>query len=177
MTLFIISFIIISMLAVAVSARTFLDTFKEGFKTIADIIYYIFGLQFLGIPSTARVAAFLRINLWFMIFAIVFELTNKMLQNKRVAAVIGISLAFLTTFSLTPTTILTIGGILGFFVAFILIAIPLIIIGFAIFGISGDTRFKVMLKIICLLIAIWLLSLAQPLFSGEVQVLYGPRVY
>ena len=170
-----LALILTILLATGVSAQGFFDSLKEGFRTIGEIITFIFGLEFLGVSDATKVSAFIRLCLWFFIFALFFEATNRFIftGNKRISAVIAIAIAFIATFALTPETVLTIGGVFGFITAFLLIAIPLLPVFFAIFGFAANTRLQIIFKIVCILVAIWVLSLARPIFTGEVRAFIG----
>lgn len=176
-------FLIITLLIILLAATAFAaepkplsQTIKDVFEAIMKIIYYIFSLEFLGFGEAQQVSAFIRLCLWLFTFVLFYELLKKsvMKSSPKPALIIAITLAFLATFSMTPETLLTIGGIFGFFIAFLLIIIPILIVASVTYILPSNNRYALFVKIICILVAIWMFSLAQPLFTGEIRAVIGP---
>ena len=168
--------IIIATAVFAAEQRPFSETLKDVFDAIMKIIYYIFSLEFLGFGAAEQVSAFIRLCLWLFTFVLFYELLKNsvMRRSPRPALIIALSMAFIATFSMTPATLLTIGGIFGFFIAFLLIIIPILLVALPVYLLPSNQRWALTIKIICILVAIWILSMAQPLFTGEVRAIVGP---
>ncbi len=149
---------------------TLTQIFQQAGQTLTQIIVYFFGLKFLGVSDPANISAFIRLNLWVMVFIVAFYLAMKMKLDKRQATVLALCIAFLATFTITPETVLTIGGIFGFMTALILMIPPILLIAFSIFGFEANTRTKIVFKIVMIAVSIWILVLAQPLFTGHIAV-------
>ena len=160
----------------AVEQKPLSETLKDVFDAIMKMIYYIFSLEFLGFGEPQQVAAFIRLCLWLFTFVLFYALLKGTLMSAhpKPALIIALSMAFLATFSMTPETLLTIGGIFGFFVAFMLIIVPILLVAAPVYLLPSNRRGALAIKIICILVAIWIFSMAQPLFTVEVRAIVGP---
>lgn len=172
--LFFLILLILTAAVFAAEPKPLSETLKNVFDAVMNIIYYIFSLEFLGFGAAEQVAAFIRLCLWLFTFVLFYELLKGINIKPRPSLVIAISMAFLATFTMTPETLLTLGGIFGFVTAFFLIIIPILLVAVPIYLLPSNNRYALFVKIICILVAIWIFSLAQPLFTGEVRVLVGP---
>jgi len=125
-------------------------------KTIQNIIA-IGQLKFLGVDSENMLTGFMRVLIFILVFALLFEGSRLIGLSRNIGITIAIVLSIISVIFIPGSVLAGIGAAYGTLVAFILIGIPVVIGLWALYAIPATSRWQVSLKIVIILILIWIL--------------------
>ncbi len=149
--LLLISFLIVSCAEDTSNSDSF------DFQDVVDKVIWVGQLNFLGDDGESFIG-FIRILVAILVFAIIFELLNFIeILGKNTAIVIAAIIAIISAMFIPGEILASIGAAYGAVVAFVLIGIPVLGGGYALYRIPSEHKWQILLKMAIIALLIWIL--------------------
>jgi hypothetical protein len=152
--------VLLLILSLFVVSCTSIDSSDDiSAKGVWDDIISIGTLDFLD--DEDAIFGFVRLMVALLVFAVLFEVSALLGFSKNIRIVIATILAILPAIFIPNTILAAIGGTYALVVSFILIGVPVLGGGYALYRIPSTSRPLILLKISIILLLLWLLFIVK----------------
>lgn len=157
--LIILFLLLVSILAVSCSTSKEETSLTKLLEDVFAKVVYIGKLGFLGEKGEAgsNLIGFMRILVAVLVFTILFELGRLVLPNRNITIVIAGVISIISAIFIPGSILIGIGAAYGTIVALVMIGIPVLGGGYAIYRIPSTSRGYIVLKLSILVILLWIL--------------------
>lgn len=124
---------------------------------IFDDIIDIGRLEFLGFYDDNALVGFMRILVGILVFAVLFELARLVGMSRNIGITVAIIFAIMSVIFIPGSILAGIGAAYATLVAFVLIGIPVLGGGYALYRIPSSNRGLIFLKMGIIVLLLWIL--------------------